>query len=126
MSRVLLPDKELATYICPTLLSSTTTDQAGVISFSFFNTDVAHTDKVLEAFKGVQFNNRKVDIEISKDRGGKRTRGRGRGKSDGRNKRNSGKKGKFNSEERPKFKGKNRRRDNRPNTGGTGGRRRRR
>lgn len=95
-------------------------------SFSFFNTDVAHTDKVLEAFKGVQFNNRKVDIEISKDRGGKRTRGRGRGKSDGRNKRNSGKKGKFNNEERPKFKGKNRRRDNRPNTGGTGGRRRRR
>ena len=38
-------------------------------TFSFFNTDVAHTDKVLEAFKDVQYNDRKVDIEISKDRG---------------------------------------------------------
>ncbi|MAO08609.1 MAG: ATP-dependent RNA helicase [Alteromonas sp.] len=97
-------------------------------TFSFFNTDSAHIDKVLEAFKGVQFNDRNVDIEISKDKGG-RNRGGGkggnRGKGKGHRKGGGGKRGKFN-DDRPKFKGKSRRKESRPKEKGTGGKRRRR
>lgn len=106
-------------------------------TFSFFNTATDHTDKVLEAFNGVQYNNRKVDIEVSKDRGGRRSRGgktRERGRGEGRKKGGFEKKSKFGGEEkvkfggddRPKFKGKNRKKEDRPKTGGTGGKRRRR
>ncbi|MCB0457454.1 MAG: DEAD/DEAH box helicase [Flavobacteriaceae bacterium] len=106
-------------------------------TFSFFNTDEAHTEKVLEAFHGVQFNNRKVDIEVSKDRGGRRPRGgkgRDKGRGEGRKKGGFDKKGKFKgedrgkqaSDDRPQFKGKNRKKEDRPKTGGTGGKRRRR
>ena len=97
-------------------------------TFSFFNTDSAHIDKVLEAFKGVQFNDRNVDIEISKDKGG-RNRGGGkggnRGKGKGHRKGGGGKRSKFN-DDRPKFKGKSRRKESRPKEKGTGGKRRRR
>ena len=97
-------------------------------TFSFFNTDSAHIDKVLEAFKGVQFNDRNVDIEISKDKGG-RSRGGGkggnRGKGKGHRKGGGGKRGKFN-DDRPKFKGKSRRKESRTKEKGTGGKRRRR
>ncbi len=98
-------------------------------SFSFFNTEVAHIDKVLEAFKGVQFNNRKIDIEISNKR---RSRGGG-GKKRGRDDRGGGRgkggfkgKGKRGDDRGGKFKGKDRRKSNRSNEKGTGGRRRRR
>jgi len=40
-------------------------------TFSFFNTDEQHSEKVLAALKGVDFNGRTVDIEISKDKGRK-------------------------------------------------------
>lgn len=53
-------------------------------TFSFFNTDVAHVDKVIEAFKGVQFQDRNVDIEISKDKGGRRGGGRSQSRGEGR------------------------------------------
>jgi ATP-dependent RNA helicase DeaD len=52
-------------------------------TFSFFNTDEQYSEKVLEALNGIDFNGRKVDIEISKDRGrkggGRRDGGRDRG-----------------------------------------------
>lgn len=52
-------------------------------TFSFFNTDEAHSEKVLAALNGIEFNGRKVDIEISKDRGrkggGRKPSGRDRG-----------------------------------------------
>ncbi len=65
-------------------------------SFSFFNTDEENVDAVLNAFDGIQFNNRKIEVEISKEgrkkgRGGKKDRkredfskprGKGRGKKD--------------------------------------------
>ncbi|MEZ4779511.1 MAG: DEAD/DEAH box helicase [Flavobacteriaceae bacterium] len=114
-------------------------------TFSFFNTSEAHTEKVLEAFNGVEFNNRKVDIEVSKDRGGRRPRGgkerengrdrgRDRGRGEGRKKGGFDKKGKFRgddrnkqgNDDRPQFKGKNRKKEDRPKTTGTGGKRRRR
>ncbi len=104
-------------------------------TFSFFNTDVAHTDKVIEAFKDIQYNDRKVDIEISKDRGGRNRGGKrgGSGKGGFKKKGGFGNKGRSGGDDRPKFggdkpkfKGKSRRRDDRPKTGGTGGRRRKR
>ncbi|MEL6811259.1 MAG: DbpA RNA binding domain-containing protein, partial [Bacteroidota bacterium] len=114
-------------------------------SFSFFNTDKKHSEKVLEAIQGIEFNGRKVDIEISKDKGRKGGGRRGSGGRDrgGRRKgdrkfeggRRSGKsegkseKGKRRSDsgDGGKFKGKSRRRSggSAPNKG-TGGRRRRR
>ncbi|GAB5399928.1 MAG: DEAD/DEAH box helicase [Aureisphaera sp.] len=103
-------------------------------SFSFFNTDVANIDKVMEAFKGVQYNDRNVDIEIStKGRSGGRGRrkdGRGKGGFKGKGKRGDDRGGKFRGkggdDRGGKFKGKSRRKSNRPNESGTGGRRRRR
>lgn len=112
-------------------------------TFSFFNTDSAHTDKVLEAFKDVQYNDRRVDIEISKDKGnrGGKGGGRGRGGSKGGSRGSFGgggrsKGGGFGNKEKrggyggggdkPKFKGKSRRNDDRPKDSGTGGRRRKR
>lgn len=61
-------------------------------TFSFFNTDSKYVDLVIEAFKGVQFNDRRVEIEISKDRGGRKFGGGGRGKDKGRKKEVLGKK----------------------------------
>ena len=65
-------------------------------SFSFFNTDEENADTVLQAFEGIQFNNRKIEVEISKEgrkrsKGGKkdrkkedfsRSKGKGKGKKD--------------------------------------------
>lgn len=62
-------------------------------TFSFFNTDEQHSEKVLAALKGVEFNGRTVDIEISKDRGGKgggRKGGGGRDRGGRRGDRKSG------------------------------------
>ncbi len=97
-------------------------------SFSFFNTDAKHADKVLEAFKELQYNDRKVDIEIStkgRNRGGG---GRKRGRDDrgGRGKGGFKGKGRRGDDRGGKFKGKSRRKNERPNDKGTGGRRRRR
>ncbi|HPF10542.1 MAG TPA: DEAD/DEAH box helicase [Flavobacteriaceae bacterium] len=93
-------------------------------TFSFFNTDSKYVDLVIEAFKGVQFNDRRVEIEISKDRGGRKFGGGGRGKDKGRKKGGFGKKGGF-PDDRPKFKGKSRRKEEWPKEKGTGGKRRR-
>ena len=89
-------------------------------AFSFFNVDAPHADKVLEAFSGVQFNNRKVELEISNEKrkkfgrkGKKSHRGKGGGKS------HRGKGGQRGA------KG-NHRKGNRPEAKGTGGKRRRR
>jgi len=56
-------------------------------SFSFFNTDEAHKEKIMEFFKDFKVDGRFVNVEISnntggggRDRGG---RGRGRGRRDG-------------------------------------------
>jgi ATP-dependent RNA helicase DeaD len=56
-------------------------------SFSFFNTDEAHKEKIMEFFKDYKVDGRFVNVEISnntggggRDRGG---RGRGRGRRDG-------------------------------------------
>jgi len=89
-------------------------------SFSFFNTDADHSKKVLEAFEGVQFNDRKVQIEISKE-GRRKTGGKGGGKF--RDKRKGGPRhGKSSS---GNFKGKSRRKAGKPDRKGTGGKRRR-
>jgi len=40
-------------------------------TFSFFNTDEQHSEKVLAALNGIDFKGRTVDIEISKDKGRK-------------------------------------------------------
>nr|MBX2829390.1 DEAD/DEAH box helicase [Flavobacteriaceae bacterium] len=103
-------------------------------SFSFFNTEVDQIDKVMEAFKGVQFNDRNIDIEIStKGRGGGRGRkkdGRGKGGFKGKGRRGDDRGGKFRgkggNDRGGKFKGKSRRKSDRSNDKGTGGRRRRR
>ncbi|MAT89323.1 MAG: ATP-dependent RNA helicase [Flavobacteriaceae bacterium] len=89
-------------------------------AFSFFNVDAPHADKVLEAFSGVQFNNRKVELEVSNEKrkkfgrkGKKSHRGKGGGKP------HRGKGGQRGS------KG-NHRKGSRPEAKGTGGKRRRR
>lgn len=89
-------------------------------SFSFFNTDEQHKDKVIEIFSGFKFNGRKVLVEVSKDgrkKGGGRT---GRPKSKGSRSWNE------DGNDRPKFKGKKRMGKGRPDRKGTGGKRRRR
>ncbi len=92
-------------------------------SFSFFNTDAKHSEKVLEAFDGIQFNSRKVMVEISKE-GRRKTGGKGRkrGKDNYKGKRSD----KGRDSGYSKFKGKSRRKSGKPNEKGTGGRRRRR
>lgn len=117
-------------------------------TFSFFNTDEKYMEKVLAALKGIEFNGRMVDIEISKDRGRKGGRGsrkggdRGRGRNGRDRKFNKGNR-KFDKKGDFKFSGKNRRRSSGTNerkvasvgrrrssgsneSKGTGGRRRRR
>ncbi|MDT0686517.1 DEAD/DEAH box helicase [Autumnicola psychrophila] len=47
-------------------------------SFSFFNTDAAHTDKVLETFNEFKHDGRHVNVEVTKD-SGKENRGGGVG-----------------------------------------------
>ncbi|NNM23862.1 MAG: DEAD/DEAH box helicase [Flavobacteriaceae bacterium] len=101
-------------------------------SFSFFNTDEKHSQLVLDAVSGIEVNGRKVDIEISKDRGRKGGRGKKGGDRGGRRK--GGKDRKFEKRGRKsegksdsKFQGRSRRRSSAPPASkGTGGRRRRR
>lgn len=117
-------------------------------TFSFFNTDEKYMEKVLAALKGIEFNGRMVDIEISKDRGRKGGRGSRKGGDRGRGR--NGRDRKFNKGNRKfdnggdfKFSDKNRRRSSGTNerkvasvgrrrssgsneSKGTGGRRRRR
>ena len=45
--------------------------------FGFFNTDTEHKDKVLEVFENFTLDGRKVNIEISENRGGRRSGGGG-------------------------------------------------
>ena len=84
-------------------------------TFSFFNTDEKYKEKVLEALNGIDFNGRKVDIEISKDRG--RKGGRSSRKSGDRGRGRKGRDRKFDKGNRKfdrggdsKFSGKSRRR----------------
>lgn len=102
-------------------------------TFSFFNTDEQHSEKVLAALNGIEFNGRKVDIEISKDRGrkggGRRQSGGGRdrggrrggdrkfGKSD--RKFGSGDR-KFEKNGESKFKGRSRRKSSNSNENNSG------
>ena len=97
-------------------------------TFSFFNTDVAHADKVLESFKEVRYHDRLIEIEISADRGRKGGRPSKKGNSDGFSdkKRGGFDKKSGGSEDRGKFQGKSRRPQERPKSAGTGGKRRRR
>ncbi len=118
-------------------------------SFSFFNTDTKHQELVMGIFKDFKLDGRQINIEISKDSGGSgrsrggdsgggRDRGRRRGERSDRGDRgrdrgeSSGRRGDFkkrssNSEggNKPTFKAKSRRSSERPETKGTGGRRRR-
>ncbi len=117
-------------------------------TFSFFNTDEKYKEQVLEALNGIDFNGRKVDIEISKDRGRKGGRSNRKGSDRGRGRK--GRDGKFDKGNRKfdrggdsKFSGKSRRRSSGTNghvvagagrrrssgsmeSKGTGGRRRKR
>jgi len=107
-------------------------------TFSFFNTDEQHSELVLSALNGIDFNGRNVDIEISKDRGRKgggrrQSGGRDRGGSRGGDRRSGKSNRKFGSGDRKfdkgdtsKFKGKSRRRssDSKENNSGVPGKRR--
>jgi len=42
--------------------------------FSFFNTDAAHTDRVMDVLNNIQMDGRKINVEISKNDGGSRKR----------------------------------------------------
>jgi ATP-dependent RNA helicase DeaD len=90
-------------------------------SFSFFNVDEKHKDLVLHAFESFKLNGRQISVEISKD-----DRRKGGGKPYKKGNRDFKKKGKSFGSEGGKFKGKSRRKNQRPNEKGTGGRRRRR
>ncbi len=116
-------------------------------SFSFFNTDTVHQELVMGVFKDFKLEGRQINIEISKDTGrssnrsggggGGRDRGKRRGdrsssdrgsdrgdrgdRKGGFKKRSSS----FSGGDKPAFKGKSRRSSDRPDTKGTGGRRRR-
>ncbi|MBT8275295.1 MAG: DbpA RNA binding domain-containing protein, partial [Bacteroidia bacterium] len=90
-------------------------------SFSFFNVDEKHKDMVMHAFESFKLNGRQITVEISKE--GRR---KGGGRPPRKGKRDYKKKGRSFSNEGGKFKGKSRRRNQRPNEKGTGGRRRRR
>jgi len=108
-------------------------------SFSFFNTDEKHRDLVMSIFKDFKLEGRSISVEISKESGRKSRGGggggrrdRSRGRSD-RNRGGSGEKRNFKKRDsgrsgggdKPSFKGKSRRSGNsRPDTKGTGGRRR--
>ncbi|SRX55218.1 DEAD/DEAH box helicase [Aequorivita sp. CIP111184] len=119
-------------------------------SFSFFNTDTTHQELVMGIFKDFKLEGRQINIEISKDTGrskgrsgggGGRDRDRGKRRGDrsdrGGDSRDRGgdrgeRRGGFkkrsagsSSSDKPAFKGKSRRGSERPETKGTGGRRRR-
>lgn len=115
-------------------------------SFSFFNTDTKHQELVMGIFKDFKLDGRQINVEISKDTGsrGKRSgdggggRDRGKRRSDrsdraDRGDRGGDRKGNFKKRsagsaggDKPAFKGRSRRSSDRPETKGTGGRRRRR
>lgn len=98
-------------------------------SFSFFNTDESKKDLVLQIFDDFNLDGRKIFVEISKDgrrKGGGRGEGRGRDRGRARGKGGFKKKSGGYNDDRPKFKGKSRRKNQRPNEKGTGGKRRRR
>ncbi|MEP2935644.1 MAG: DEAD/DEAH box helicase [Gilvibacter sp.] len=103
-------------------------------SFSFFNTEAKHTQKVLDIFQDFTMDGRKITVEVSKEgrrKGGGRSRdsyGRGKkdyGKSSYKGKSKSNKSFKSDKDGSP-FKGKSRRKSGPPSNTGTGGRRRRR
>ena len=59
--------------------------------FSFFNTDIEHTDKVMEVLNGMEIEGRRINVEISKNDGGGRRDHNGRSSGGGfRGERNSG------------------------------------
>ena len=114
-------------------------------SFSFFNVDTKHKELVEAIFTDFKLEGRNVNVEVSTDtgRGGGRSRGRGgrrdggnrRGRDGGRN-RDKGrgkdsfkggfkKRGSDDGQGKSKFSGK-RRGKSKPDTAGTGGKRRRR
>lgn len=110
-------------------------------SFSFFNTDAEHQELVMGIFKDFKLEGRQINIEISQDTGrskggGGRDRGNRRGSRSGggddrgdRGGRQSDFKkrrgGSSDGGDKSKFKGKSRRTNERPQSAGTGGRRRR-
>ena len=105
-------------------------------SFSFFNTDTKHQELVMGIFKDFKLEGRQINIEISQDTGrsgggrdrGKRSGGGSRGRSeDGGGRQGDFKKrrGAFDGGDKSKFQGKSRRGSERPQSAGTGGRRRR-
>ncbi|MEM0517279.1 MULTISPECIES: DEAD/DEAH box helicase [Aequorivita] len=107
-------------------------------SFSFFNTDTKHQEMVMGIFKDFKLDGRQINVEISKDTGrggrssgGGRDRGKRRGDRSGSDRGNRGdrsggfKKRSGGRGDKPAFKGKSRRSPDRPDTKGTGGRRRR-
>ncbi len=107
-------------------------------SFSFFNTDAAHQELVMGIFKDFKLEGRQVNVEISQDTGrskggGGRDRGKRRGSRSGGGDDRGGRQGDFKKRrgassdggDRPRFKGKSRRTNERPQSAGTGGRRRR-
>ncbi|QAA80376.1 DEAD/DEAH box helicase [Aequorivita sp. H23M31] len=104
-------------------------------SFSFFNTDEKHQELVMGIFKDFKLEGRQINIEISQDTGRKGGGGKDRGKRRGGNDRREDgggrqgdfkkRRGSFDGGDRSKFQGKGRRGSERPQTAGTGGRRRR-
>ena len=102
-------------------------------TFSFFNTDEKHMDLVLGIFNDFKLDGRNISVEVSKDRGGRGRKDRGsRGRDRDRSRGSGGSKGGFKKrssgygDDKPKFKGKSRRKSERPDSKGTGGRRRKR
>jgi ATP-dependent RNA helicase DeaD len=64
--------------------------------FSFFNTDIEHTDKVMTILNGMELEGRRINVEISKNDGGGRRDHNGRSSGGGggfRGDRNSGSRG---------------------------------
>lgn len=51
--------------------------------FSFFNTDIEHTDKVMEVLNGMELEGRRINVEISKNDGGGRRDHNGRSSGSG-------------------------------------------
>jgi len=123
-------------------------------SFSFFNTDTKHQEMVLSVFSDFELEGRRISVEVSTDRGGGGGRGRGgrgrdgggRGRDGGGRGRDGGGRGRGGSgggsgggsrsggfkkregyggsdDNKSKFSGK-RRGKGKPESGGTGGRRR--
>lgn len=106
-------------------------------SFSFFNTDAKHQELVLGIFEDFKLEGRHVNVEVSKDGGGKDRGNRRRSSDKGgfRKKRSDDKprsggfsdggKREFKSKDNSKFAGGGRRRSSDSKPQGTGGRRRR-